>query len=63
MTARLAETSDDVDLVIPYERGDLVALIHDIGAVSVTEHSDAGTHIRAQIPSTELHRFAEFVAN
>ncbi len=63
VTARLAETSDEVDLVIPYERGDLVALVHDIGVVADTEHTDAGTRIAAQIPSTEMHRFADFVTD
>jgi GTP-binding protein HflX len=57
---RLAETTEDVELVIPYDRGDLVALAHDIGRVSDTEHTDAGTRVKAQVPSTELHRFAEF---
>ncbi|MDJ0954363.1 MAG: GTPase HflX [Acidimicrobiia bacterium] len=61
ITSRLAETTDDVDLVIPYDRGDLVALVHDIGRVVETEHTDAGTRITAQVPSTELHRFANYM--
>jgi len=63
VTALLAETSDEVDLVIPYDRGDLVTLVYDIGMVSATEHIDSGTRITAQVPSTELHRFADFVAD
>lgn len=63
VTERLAETSDDVDLVIPYDRGDIVALVHEIGRVSGTDHTDSGTLINAQLPSTELHRFAEFIEN
>ncbi len=63
VTSLLAETSDEVELVIPYERGDLVALVHDIGVVSTTDHIDSGTQITAQIPSTELHRFADFVVD
>ena len=58
---RHLQTGIGVDLVIPYDRGDLVALIHEIGRVSATKHTDAGTRISAQVPSTELHRFAEFV--
>jgi GTP-binding protein HflX len=61
VTARLAETSDDIKMVVPYERGDLVALVHDIGRVASTEHTDAGTSITASVPSTELHRFAKFI--
>jgi GTP-binding protein HflX len=61
VTARLAETTDDIKMIVPYERGDLVALVHDIGRVTSTEHTDAGTAITASVPSTELHRFAEFI--
>ena len=60
ITARLADTTDDIELVIPYDRGDLVAKLHDIGRVSSTEHTDAGTKVRAQVPRTELHRFAKY---
>lgn len=61
VTARLAAATDEVDLVIPYDRGDLVALAHQIGWVTTEEHTDAGTRLAAQVPSTELHRFADFV--
>ena len=61
VTARLAESSDEIEIVIPYDRGDLVALAHDIGRVAETEHTDAGTRISASVPSTELHRFAEYI--
>ena len=62
VATRLENTTDDVELVIPYDRGDLVALVHQIGRVAVTEHTDDGTRITAQVPRTELHRFAGFVA-
>lgn len=61
ITARLAETTDKVELTLPYERGDLVALVHELGHVMATHHTDAGTKLSAQIPSTEMHRFVEFV--
>ena len=62
VTGKLAETTDDLTIEIPYERGDLVALVHDIGTVTNTEHTDTGTRISAQIPSTEAHRVADFIA-
>lgn len=61
VTARLAETTDEIEITVPYDRGDLVALVHDIGNVASTEHTDTGTKISAQVPSTELHRFADFL--
>jgi GTP-binding protein HflX len=61
VTARLAETAGEITVIIPYDRGDLVGLVHKLGNVSATEHTDSGTLITAQVPNTELHRFAEFV--
>ncbi|MCP4308186.1 MAG: GTPase HflX [bacterium] len=61
VTARLAETTDELELTVPYDRGDMVAMIHEIGHVLTTDHTEAGTKLTAQIPSTEAHRFAEFV--
>jgi GTP-binding protein HflX len=61
VTERLAEKTNDVELTIPYDRGDVVALVHNIGNVASTEHTDAGTKISAQVPATEMHRFVEFL--
>jgi GTP-binding protein HflX len=60
VAAKLAKTTGEVTVTIPYDRGDLVGLIHNIGHVSETKHIDSGTRITAQVPATELHRFADF---
>ncbi|OHU45784.1 GTPase HflX [Mycobacteroides chelonae] len=50
----LAETAPrgdvPVDVVVPYERGDLVARIHTDGHVQSTEHLAAGTRVIARVP-------------
>lgn len=63
MGARLAETTDAIDLVIPYDRGEVVALVHEIGIVTATDHTDEGTKLSAQVPRTELHRFTEYASD
>ena len=63
VTARLAETTDELELTVPYDRGNIVAMIHEIGHVLTTDHTAVGTKLSAQIPSTEVHRFAEFVTD
>lgn len=40
-----------VDVTIPYDRGDLVARLHDDGHVDATEHTEHGTRIRARVPA------------
>jgi GTP-binding protein HflX len=47
----LVEPTDaTVDVTIPYDRGDLVARVHADGRVDATEHTDAGTRIKARVP-------------
>jgi GTP-binding protein HflX len=49
--AELAVPSDTaVDVVIPYDRGDLVARLHADGRVQHAEHNTDGTRIRARVP-------------
>jgi GTP-binding protein HflX len=49
--AELAAPSDTpIDVVIPYERGDLVSRVHADGRVQQTEHTNDGTRIRARVP-------------
>lgn len=50
MTAMLPVPGADVDVLIPYSRGDLVARIHDQGTVRSEGYRDAGTALRAQVP-------------
>jgi GTP-binding protein HflX len=59
---RLDHTTGSVELIIPYDRGELVALVHEIGRVSAEEHTDMGTRITANIPRDELHRVARFIS-
>jgi GTP-binding protein HflX len=39
-----------VDVLIPYDRGDLVARVHADGRVQSEEHDAAGTRLRARVP-------------
>ncbi|WP_082487907.1 GTPase HflX [Leifsonia sp. Root112D2] len=43
----LPDPSIEIDVVIPYDRGDLVAALHERGRVLETEYVAAGTRIRA----------------
>jgi GTP-binding protein HflX len=60
----LVEPTDaTVDVTIPYDRGDLVARMHADGRIDATEHTDAGTRIKARVPvplAASLRDFATF---
>jgi GTP-binding protein HflX len=45
-----APTDTAVDVVIPYDRGDLVARVHADGRVDESEHGADGTRIKARVP-------------
>jgi GTP-binding protein HflX len=45
----LPSPSIEVNLLLPYERGDLVALLHDHNTVLSTDYEEAGTHVRALV--------------
>jgi GTP-binding protein HflX len=40
-----------VDVTIPYDRGDLVARLHNHGRVDATEHTEHGTRVKARVPA------------
>jgi GTPase len=60
--AELAVPTDTaVDVVIPYDRGDLVSRVHADGRVQLTEHNGNGTRIKARVPvalAASLQKFS-----
>ncbi len=48
--ALLQESMVSVDVVIPYDRGDLVARFHEQGQVEEKSHTAEGIHIRGRLP-------------
>jgi len=59
--ARLRALAPIVELLVPYERGDVVAALHREGEVLVEVHAEGGTRIRARLPAVTLSRFDEFI--
>jgi GTP-binding protein HflX len=39
----------DVEVLLPYDRGDLVSQIHEHGEILSSEHTGEGTHISARV--------------
>jgi GTP-binding protein HflX len=60
MTELAAPTDTAVDVVIPYDRGDLVARLHAGGRVQQEEHNADGTRIRARVPVALAASLREF---
>ncbi len=58
-----APTDTAVDVVIPYDRGDLVARVHADGRVQEAEHNPDGTRIKARVPVALAASLREFAAH
>ena len=61
MAELAAPTDTAIDVVIPYDRGDLVSRVHADGRVQQTEHNSDGTRIKARVPialAASLRKFS-----
>lgn len=59
---RLRSLAKVVELLVPYDRGDVLAAVHREGEVLVEVHDAEGTRVRARLPAPAAGRFEEFVA-
>jgi len=59
---RLREMTHVVELVVPYDRGDVVAAVHRHGEVVSECHDPDATRMWARIRPEDLGRYREFVA-
>ncbi|MFM8563904.1 MAG: GTPase HflX [Acidimicrobiia bacterium] len=57
---RLRSLSTVVELLVPYERGDVLAAIHREGEVVSTTHEERGVRVRARLAEASAGRLAEF---
>ena len=55
---RLAPRWSDLDVTIPFDRGDLVSLLHRVGEIISEEHGPDGTRLKARVPNRHAAAFA-----
>jgi GTP-binding protein HflX len=60
MADRLRALDAVVELVVPYDRGDVLAAVHREGEVLVEAHEPDGTRLRARLDEAGRARFSEF---
>jgi GTP-binding protein HflX len=58
---RVRALADVTELLVPYERGDVLASIHREGEVLVETHGDDGIHVLARLEPASAGKLAEFV--
>ncbi|MDY7543306.1 MULTISPECIES: GTPase HflX [unclassified Cryobacterium] len=57
----LPRPSIELDLLIPYERGDLIAILHAQGTILSTDYAETGTRVRALVTTEIQSLFAPFL--
>ncbi|HZK58663.1 MAG TPA: GTPase HflX [Cryobacterium sp.] len=59
---RLPSPQIELDLLIPYERGDLIALLHEQGRVLSTHYVETGSQVKALVTPEIQAQFAPFLS-
>ena len=57
---RLRARATVMELVVPYDRGDVLAALHREGEVLVAVHTDTDTRVQVRLPAAAQSRFAAF---
>jgi GTP-binding protein HflX len=57
----IAEKHASTDLIVPHERYDVIARLHEVGHIQSEEQHDDGVHLRGRYPPTQNAFFAPFV--
>ena len=60
---RLRASARVIELVVPYERGDILAAAHREGEVLTEEHDASVARLRVRVDAAGAARFAEFAAD
>jgi GTP-binding protein HflX len=60
---RLRASARVMDLVVPYDRGDVLAAVHREGEVLVELHGEGAARLRVRMDAAGAARFSEFEAD
>ncbi|MCB2384879.1 GTPase HflX, partial [Shewanella sp. SR1] len=52
-----------VDMLIPYDRGDVVASLHDRAVIDTTTYEEGGTRIHGRVREQDVAGLQEFIAD
>ncbi|ROS48547.1 GTPase HflX [Frigoribacterium sp. PhB24] len=58
----LPEPEIELDLLVPYDRGDVVSHLHDSGRILSTDYEEEGTRVHARVYPSDVAGLAPYVA-
>jgi GTP-binding protein HflX len=59
---KLRAGAEVVELVVPYDRGDVLARLHRDAEVLVSVHTDTGTRVQVRLTAESRGRYAPYAA-
>lgn len=62
LVAGLHAKTIELNLHIPYDKGDVLADVHNAGDVLKLDHADTGTDVTVRLPHNDASRFRSYVA-
>ena len=57
----IADTTGETELLVPHDRYDVIAKLHQLGSIREQEHEDKGVRIHGRFPATQAGFFGPFV--
>lgn len=61
VTEKLSDSYTDCELMVPYQRGDIVAYLNDNAIVHNTEYREDGVYIKANISRIDSGRYKQYI--
>jgi GTP-binding protein HflX len=61
ITGKLAGGYSDLELLIPYKRGDIVSYLNDNAVVHETQYREDGVFVKVNMRNVDVGRYSEFV--
>ncbi len=60
---RLPSPDVEITLLVPYDRGEVIATLHRLGKVLSTDYEETGTRVVARVTNAQVSGFAEFAVS
>jgi GTP-binding protein HflX len=57
----LTPETEDLELLIPFDRGDVVAHLHEMAEILSETHEEAGTHLKARVPTRYVAGLSRYI--
>jgi GTP-binding protein HflX len=62
ISEKIPSPNVELELLVPYERGDIVSALHERGSIASTDYEEGGTRLHVRVKPTDVANYDEFLA-